>query len=326
MIHIFDYYRLSDFLKAVLDARLYTFAELGKSLGLTIPSISIVFNGDERMVIKRMQDWKHAFGFNRMEGEYFELLANIAAYPTSSRQEELRNRAFHIVRRFIQRRNFSDIGYEIFYWLSPECSILSHMIDLVDCPKRTSSIPSWAAGKLKRYRRLKKLSKSKMEERLGDAWDCMKELQAIEWRKKEKRWVRSTPVIQVHRPGGPPTPEIIHALLILPHSEMFAQFSQIPGTEQMVTSYIGTFSLPKVLEPLVEELSREFVEDLISNLVIGCSERKLEICRREEREAYDRVVAYRAKLEKDGKVLPELKDEDFDGVGQIAMALKRVTG
>ena len=325
MIRVFDYYRLQDFFGEVLRVRMYTFAELAKRLGLTIPSVSLVFHGEERLVADRVQDWKKAFEFKRLEGEYFELLAILAAYPTSSRQVEFRRRAFHLVRRFLKKQLFDDLGYDIFFWLSPECSMLRNLIDLSDCPKDSEKISSWAVGKLTRYRRLKKLSKTKLEKQLVEAWECMEAIRAVEWSALENRWTKTTPVIETHRKSGPPTPDIVSSLLVLPHSEILSEFGQLQGTEQMIMSYIGTLSLPEALEPLVVELCREFVRDLVSNLVIACSKQDLDLNQQYDPEVYERAITYRRDLEHRGKVLPELKASDFDAVSQIVFALRRLT-
>ena len=329
MIRVFDFYRLIDFFRAVVENKAITFTELSKKLKVTVPSVSYAFHGEERLVIERVKDWKKAFGFKRVEGDYFELLAILAGYPTSSRQEALRTRAFHLVQKFFERKLFDELSYEIFYWLSPECAILRNLIDLHDCPEKPTEIVEWAVGKVEGYRKLKKVSRGKLVQQFQDAWNCMKEIQAVKWDKKDKRWTKVTPSRStiVHLKANPE--DLRASLLILPHADIFADFARQQGTDFIQTSLVSTLSLPTKLEELAERHLRKQVTELVENLVISCSPADLAELKKIDEGAWKDAQRFKQQFAENLGIkiddLPTIRTVDFNAVTQIVLGIRRLT-
>jgi hypothetical protein len=329
VIRIFNYYRLVDFFDAVAKRKTITFTELAQKMDVTVPSVTAAFHGEERLVINRVKGWKRAFGFKRIEGDYFELLAILAGYPSSARQEELRRRAFHLVQKFFERKLFNELSYEIFYWLSPECAILRNLIDLHDCPEKPDEIVKWAVTRVEGYRKLKKLSRTKMEIRFDEAWNTMMEIRAVKWDKADKRWTKVTPsrstIIQLKA-----NPEDLRAsLLILPHADIFADFARQQGTDFMQTSMVSTLSMPKKLEELLERYLRKHVVELVNNLVISCSPADLAELKKMDKDVWKEAKEFREQFAADlgmyAEDLPTIQSEDYDSVAQIVLGIRRLT-
>jgi len=99
MFNMFDFYRLEPLMEAL--KKVYKQSDLARSMKMSAQMLNQIFNGKQHLVFDDVRKWRGACKFKREDGDYFELLALICAYPhlTKSKQQSLLQRAFHLVGR-----------------------------------------------------------------------------------------------------------------------------------------------------------------------------------------------------------------------------------
>lgn len=324
-VTIFDHYTLYSYLQALRAEGSITFKDISSQVGITPQAVGNIFNGEERLAINHLSGWKKALHFRRLEGMYFELLASLAAFPTSSERERLRERVLLLIGHLI---GHSELSYEaprtLVYWLSPECTLLRNLVDLSDFPNVADEVPEYVVGRFRAYRVARSLSEREQRERLVHAWEWLWAQGFIRQDETSKRFYKCEPVFAAARGLARHMPDPLACLLAIPHADGLRELASQVGTPVVLSSQIATLPMPRALEPvLIEWLARHTV-DLVNNFNIAVNADELARLKEADPARYEQAMVFRQAVLASGIELPSFHGSDFNSLTQVVIGVRRL--
>lgn len=326
MVSPFDYRSFPELVGAVkAEVKQKT---LAKTMGLPVQTVNTVFNGDEHLVYSRVGKWRSALKLRQPEGDYFELLSLVHAYPLAGRerQERMLKRAFHLAGRLEASRNPEQrIAESVIYWLDPLLSILREMTDLNDCPADEAEIPQWAASRITYLGSFACLKKDQPK-RVAVAWNWLKHLDAVRFDADRNRWIKREPIaLKLIEPDAS-LRVVTEDLIRLVHINYYADFIHELAHNRVFGSKQAVFTMPGKAVDLLNRVLGDFlfgeILEKFSYLVNQDDARRLQ---QEDPERYEEIARFRRLIEQRGYEIPRTTDEDMDTTVQIMVSARRLT-
>ncbi len=324
MQNVFKHYTLQTYLAGLKEDRPVTFSELSKRIGLTPQAIGLVFNGHERLVINHIAAWKRALKFNRLQGSYFELLAIIAAFSTSTNRKRLQSRAQTIVRKLVEIDPTDSPVKSLIYWISPECSLLRNILDLKGFPVHEKEIPKWVTARTNLWRVTEGYSRKETEQQFRNAWKWLVS-NGVVVRGTNGAWRKTTPIFLSPDTITEDIRSLQASILTLPHSNTHLAFARQLGTPNMLVNKVATFSASSKMQPILRDLCTNFLQDIAARLNIACNEQLMTELKTTDPDLYNAGKVLLEKLAYLGYDVPSFTNEDFDSVWQIVLGARRLT-
>lgn len=320
---IYDYPSLKTLMKDVRES--YTLMELAKPVGVSHQTITLIFNGSEHRVLNRLQGWKKALKLNKQEGDYFEFLAILAAYPKERDKMRLLMRAFHLAERLEAALNQNcDIANSLVYWLDPLCPFLRNAVEMNGFPRREREIAPWVADVMT-LPESAKITRPALIKRIETTWNWLFKIGAIEYSPSYGRWIKSSPMLISAGKFAPELKDIQSALFSMVFVTIFHRFIETIHDENIIVTKFGTFALSSANAKALNQICSDFVIETVRKLNYASNDDDLARLKTENKKYYDEVVNYKAELERKGIKLEPKGDKDVDTVVQLAVAARMMT-
>lgn len=324
-VTIYDHYTLHSYLQELRAVRGLTFKDISTQVGITPQAVGNIFNGEDRLAINHLSGWKKALRFKRLEGMYFELLASLAAFPTSSERERLRERVLLLIGHLIAHSELNaDAPRTLIYWLSPECTLLRNLVDLADFPCSGAEVPDYVVQRFRAYRVARSLSEREQRERLVEAWDWLLAQGFIRQDAATARFYKCEPVFAASKGLDKHLPDPLTNLLAIPHADGLRELASQVGTPLVLTSQFATLPMPRGLEPFLVEWLAQHMADLVNNLNIAVNSDELARLATQDPARYEAALAFRKELTARGFAPPNFRDSDFNSLIQVAIGIRRL--
>ena len=323
MPNVLTFYSMKDLLAELRGE--YTLQQLAEVGGVTHQAISLICKENPHWVYKNVKEWKKGLRLKRVEGQYFELLAVIAAYPHDDNKTKLMKRAFHLAGRLEEHLNTErTVASSLVYWLDPVCSMIRNGTDLAGFPVHEDEIPQWISGQVKSLRSMG-MTRAAFKTRVANAWSFLVSLQAVSFNKRRKRWEKSAPLIVSEGKATKEHQKSIQSVIFpLVLNNYFEEFIQATGTDQMIVSKYGNFALPRQHFNALYMLLEDFIIETVQNFNYISNGDDLKRLEKDDPEYFAKVLAYKKKLKKKGIELEPLGDQDMDSMVQMIVAARRM--
>ncbi len=320
---IYEYPSLRALMKDVRES--YTLMELAKPVGVSHQTITLIFNGSEHRVINRLQGWKKALDLNKREGDYFEFLAILAAYPKQRDKIRLLMRAFYLVERLEAALNGgNDIANSLVYWLDPLCPFLRNAVEMNGFPRRERDVAAWIADVMT-LPESAKITRPALIKRIETTWNWLVKIGAVEYSQAYGRWIKSAPMLISSGKFTPELKDIQSALFSMVFVTIFNRFIETIHDENIIVTKFGTFALSSANAKALNQICSDFVVETVRKLNYASNEDDLARLKTEDEKYYEEVVQYKAELEKKGIRLEPKGDADVDTIVQLAVAARKMT-
>jgi len=247
-----------------------------------------------------VRKWRKALGLSRADGDYFELLALVAAYMASSdanRQKMLERILFLADRLEAVINPAQEISNSLIYWIDPFISVLRNLTDLDEFPSDESEIPQWVSENLIIVGVMRKIPKKKLPMRIERSWNWLKGIKGVAFYEEENRWEKTSPLIISKGKLKGNLENIQSTITAIEHMRALADLTLEVGNKSIVGNMVSTFSLPKEHLYVLNELIRDFVVEITRNLNFACNSEFLEELREFDEDYYNKVIDFKKKLE-----------------------------
>lgn len=323
MAKVFNHYNLLSYLVEV--KREHRQVDLAEVVECNRQKIHTILTGRPDWVYPDVKKWRTALGLKRLDGDYFELLAIIAAYPSSSKRERMLLRAFHLAGRLEEKLNPSEeIATSLVYWLDPVASHLRNLTDFVEFPSGEEQIPAWVASRLVLVGALAGIPKQSIPNRIAQSWSWLKKIGAVYFSEETGRWEKKEPMAISEGKRTGIAEDIRSASLLIRHTESFSNFTDEMGSERMACDLFSVFSLPEDHLGILEKLCRNFIVETTRKLNYICNEEFLAELRDYAPDYYREVLEYKEKL-KDMGLAPTPVDRNAKhSLVQMVVAARRL--
>ena len=287
-----------------------------------------IFNGKQHLVFDDVRKWRGACKFKREDGDYFELLALICAYPhlTKSKQQSLLQRAFHLVGRLeevVAPENVT--ANTLLYRMDPVATALRNMTDLKDFPVDEQVIPEWAADKITFIGILGPLRKN-IPARMQITWKWLRSLNLVYFTEDRGRWLKGDDKIFTGSLLAQEVGDIHSAVFQLCRVNTLQDFVHEAETDRILGDKLATITMPSKALKLLKQLQEDFFGGNISQkLQFIVNADALERLKNDDPDYYKEVVAYRNLLKKKGYEIPETTDADVDVTVEVLLTARRLT-
>ncbi|RJO74282.1 MAG: hypothetical protein C4523_01145 [Myxococcales bacterium] len=319
---VFQFPTLEVFLTEIREA--FTLKELAAKIGLSFQSVSLVFAGKPHWVLKHVASWRRALKLQRLEGDYFELLAIIAAYPFESKRVELLKRAFHLVGRLESHLNPSgDAASSLVYWLDPLCPLLRNAVEVAGFPADEKDITAWISERVETFNVLAP-SAAVFSARVMISWKWLKKLGAVNFSDHRQVWEKKQPTLISAGKFSAQLKDIQSALFSMTFVNIFHEFLSTIDSDSIIVTKFGTFSLPSRHFELLRQLCTDFVVETAQKLNYACNQDDLERLRASDAAYYEKVIRYIEELKEKGYDVSPVHEGDVDTVVQIVLAARRL--
>ena len=326
MANVFEFYSIVPLMEVLKED--HKQINVAKSIGLSYQAVNQVFKDKHHWIYPQVSRWRKAFKFKRDEGDYFELLALIHAYPFQPEEKRPRmlDRAFHIVGRLEKDELVENkVATSLLYWLDPMASILRNLVELHGFPVDDDDVCRWVEEKINYVGVLGNLKKD-IGARIAGTWFWLKSIRAVVLSPNPGRWVKAEPNIMSPAKAGPEIHGLHEAIFVLLQVNIHQDFIHDAGTKFVLGAKAATFSISSRILPLLEQLSRDFLHsDILRKLNYACNKDDLARLAAADPEYHREVTAFRRSLEEKGYAVPEVNDTDIDTTVQVLLATRRVT-
>ena len=326
MFNIFDFYRSEPLMEAL--KKIYKQANLAKSLKMSAQMVNQIFNDKQHLVYEDIRKWRGALKLKRDEGDYFELLALICAYPhqTKTKRDSMLLRAFHLAGRLEQQVNPENVAANsLLYWLDPVASVLRNMTELKDFPNDEKALPEWVANKITFIGILGSLRKN-IPPRIESTWKWLRSVNVVSFSEERGKWLKNEHNIFSTAAVAPEIADIQSAVFVLCRVNTYQDFIHEAGTDRILSDKLATFSLPSSSLKLLDRLQRDFLfGEIVRKLNFICNADNLQRLKNDDPEYYKQVVAYKKSLVEKGYEIPATSDSDVDVTIEILLTARRVT-
>jgi len=324
-LDIFNYHFLPDLLAKIKEE--FRQVTLARDIGLAPQKINMIFKDKQYWVYPDVRKWTRALKLKREEGDYFELLAIVYAYPYNIEAErgKMLKRAFHLAGRMEEQLNPSGrISDSLLYWLDPLFSVLRNMVELKGFPKNEAEIPQWAAERILFLSVLGNLRKN-IPPRIEMAWKWLRGLNAVEFNKTRDRWVKHEPTVISKGEISSACQDIHSACLLLVQINTYGDFAHEAGKSGLLFDRLATFSIPAGALELLNKLCEDFLYgDILRKLNYAVNKDDRDRLKKADPALHAEVAAFRKQLEERGYEAPQFTDEDVDATVQVLLCGRRV--
>ena len=322
MPNVFDFSDFESLLNAV--KRSVRQVELAVTLGLSAQMINQIFSGKQHLIHESVRKWRAALKLKREEGDYFELLALICAYPhyPLTDREAMRKRAFHLVGRLE-----GEVGLDpspanrLLFRMDPLAHCLTAMTEMNGFPKDAALVPDWAAERIGRLRVLGNL-RAAVPPRIAGTWNWLCAVGAVKFSEARDRWLFDVdgPYSGSGRIGAP------HPSDPLTLVRAFEDFIDEAVGGGQSSHYAGTVTLPSRALELLERLQLDFLYGETGlKFRYLCNRDALERLKSTDAELFREVLEHRDQLLARGLEIPDCGDDDVDVVVETVLAVRRLT-
>ncbi|RJQ24399.1 hypothetical protein C4565_09790 [Candidatus Parcubacteria bacterium] len=322
---VFNYHHLPDLLAKAKEE--FRQVDLTRDTGLPPQKINMIFRDRQYWVYPDARRWTRAMKLRREEGDYFELLSLVYAYPynTEIERAKMLKRAFHLAGRLEEQLNPSGrISDSLLYWLDPLLSVLRNMVELKGFPKKQSEIPSWTAERILFLSVLGILRKN-IPPRIETAWKWLRGIKAVKFDKARNRWVKHEPTIFSKGEISSACQDIHSACLLLVQINTYDDFAHEAGKRGLLFDRLATFSIPSGALELLNKLCEDFLYgDILRKLNYAVNKDDRDRLKKSDPTLHAEVTAFRKQLEEKGYEVPQYGDENVDATVQVLLSGRRV--
>lgn len=324
---VFEHSSFPSLMRSVKTIRTQT--RLAAELGIPLQTLNAIFNGQAHQVFPRVRKWRSALELGRMQGDYFELLCILHAYPynTRERQQKMLARVFLLAGRLEGRLNPSGTAAEsVVFWIDPLAGALRDMTELHDFPRDEEDIPTWAAQRITFMGVLTPLRKHK-HARVMTAWKWLCKLSAVHFDEQLGRWCKAEPNLLLSSKSGPGIDEMAKAITVFMHVNAHYDFIHELASANTIGSKLVTLTVPESALELVDLLSRDFIfEQLMKKITYLVNHDDRERLKILDPEYYEEICRFEQELILRGYKIPKASDRDLDTTIQILLSARKLAG
>ena len=326
MFNIFDFYRFEPLMEAL--KKIYKQADLAKSLKMSAQMINQIFNDKQHLVFDDVRKWRGALKLKREDGDYFEMLALICAYPhqTKNKRDTMLQRAFHLVGRLEEEIGPENVAANtLLYRLDPVATALRNLTELKDFPLDEQVIPNWASDKITFIRILGSLRKN-IPPRIESTWKWLRSLNLVYFSEERGRWLKGDDKIFTNSPLAKEVADIHSSVFLLCRVNTLQDFIHEAETDRILGDKLGTISLPSKALALLDRLQEDFFNgEIAGKLPYVCNKSAMERLKSDDPDFYKEVAAYKKALEHKGYEIPDATDADVDVTVELLLTARRLT-
>ncbi len=241
-------------------------SDLARRLGSTQPRIHQIFKDKLHWVYPEVRRWTRLLKLKRMEGDYFELLALLAAFPHQGDKAKLIARAFTLLGNLQDKLEPSHTeAHTVIYWLDPVARLLLALTEMDDFPVNEENIAEWVLPKVHFVAAMGSHEKAKRE-RIQSSWRWLCEQQLVQFRKPQARWLTNKDHPFIAESQSPELVTIREQLCGLCHVNTFLDFSREAGAGALTGFDLEMISISSAFAPLIQQVCRSFVTEEIRKI------------------------------------------------------------
>ena len=326
MLNVFDYNNFTDVMAVVKAEHKQTY--LAKALNMPFQTVHTIFKDSPHLVYPNVGKWRSALKFKRPEGNYFELLCIIHAYPknTQVKQARMLQRAFHLAGQLEAQLNPRGRAADsVIFWLNPMIAILRDMVELADFPVDEQEIPQWGASRISFIGSLGRF-KREVPERIETAWKWLRELEAVVFSPERNRWEKQEPNLRMSPNLGKIMGDLTRSVFTLCLINFYKDFLAVIGTDDIVGAKQTSFSVPSASFELLNQITADFIfGDVMRKFNYLVNREDRERLRLSDPDYYAEIVEYEKQLIAKGYTIPDCGDKDVDTTVQMVLTTRKLT-
>ena len=326
MFNVFDYNNFPDAMAAIKEDQKQTY--LAKALNMPFQTVHTIFKDSPHLVYPNVGKWRSALKFKRPEGNYFELLCIIHAYPknTQVKQARMLQRAFHLAGQLEAQLNPTGRAVDsVIFWLNPMIGILRDMVELADFPVDEADIPLWGSNRISYIGSLGRF-KREIPERIETAWKWLRQLDAVVFSPRRGRWIKQEPNLRMSPHLGKIIGDLTKSVFTLCLINFHKDFLGVIGTDAIIGAKQASFTIPSASFELLNRISGDFIfGDVMRkfNYLVNLEDR--ERLREADPGYFAEIEEYERMLQSRGYTIPRCSDKDMDTTVQMLLSTRQLT-